>query len=150
MTSDEAPLHDVAEQRFVSSLRAVLEAQGKSQSALATMLGDVGLTWTQTTVSRVLSGNRGVSLGEAAAIAAALEVPLEAMLHDGAVVAGRAAILSAVERVEHALRSRDAAESAVVAAREVLAARLAEFAVEEYLGGPERDRVAAALGSFGS
>lgn len=150
MTSDEAPLHEAAERHFVTSLRAVLDAEGKSQSALAGMLEEVGLTWTQTTVSRVLSGNRGVSLGEAAAIAAALGVPLEAMLHDGEIVAGRAAILSAVERVEHALRSRDAAESAVVAAREVLAARLAEFAVEEYLGGPERDRVAAALGSFGS
>lgn len=147
MTRPRTVFHDDAETQFVTNLRSVLEARSYSQAAFAKLLTDAGLSWTQTTVSRVLSGARGVSLGEAAMIAEALDTPLELMLGRDERTMARTRLLEATERVEAASRERAAAAEAVENARAFLRSLVAASDLDALLDGTERARVEAALGS---
>jgi len=103
MSTGLAHLHDEAEQNFTAALRGLLDARGYTQGSFADGLQRAGLRWTQTTVSRVLAGSRGVSLGEAVTVAKVLGTSLELMVQGGEAATRRARFFALVEELESLL-----------------------------------------------
>lgn len=81
-----------AEDRLAANLTPMLERRGLTQEQLATAMTLQGYSWHASTVYKVVNGKRKVSLGEAMALARVLEVSLDALTNDSAVVT-RAEIL---------------------------------------------------------
>lgn len=68
---------------FGARVRATRERQGVSQQHVALVLEAMyGIPWHQTTVAKTESGERPIRLAEAVAVAQALSVPLDELLHD--------------------------------------------------------------------
>ncbi|MBU1250617.1 MAG: helix-turn-helix transcriptional regulator [Actinobacteria bacterium] len=65
---------------FATSLKKTRERLGLSQGALAELMQARGYKFHQATIYKVESGARRVSVGEAAALAEVLDVPLTSML----------------------------------------------------------------------
>ncbi|MGM9473166.1 helix-turn-helix domain-containing protein [Pseudarthrobacter sp. YS3] len=77
----EYPAPSVDEERFRMNMRLLREKRGWSQGEMSRRLIEAGWNiFHQTTVSRIESGERPIKLGEARAVAAILDVPLEKML----------------------------------------------------------------------
>lgn len=65
---------------FAKGLRAMRERMGKSQQWVATEMSERGYDWHQSTVYKSEAGNRKVSIGEAAHLAAVLNVTVDDLL----------------------------------------------------------------------
>jgi transcriptional regulator with XRE-family HTH domain len=78
MTSPESPARD--EVTFAENLKALRKAAGMSQEEFARAMTRRGIKWYQATVYKVENGERQIQLGEAAAAARILNVPLQQMI----------------------------------------------------------------------
>jgi transcriptional regulator with XRE-family HTH domain len=72
-------------QAFARSVKRARQLHGINQQQLAERLTEVGVPTTQSTVARVETGKRGVSLDDALAFSIALDVPLVRLLGGQAV-----------------------------------------------------------------
>lgn len=68
-----------AEDHFAANLRLLRDHRGLSQESLAKQMTDRGYKWGQATVYKIEKGERRMQLGEALAVAAILEVPVDKM-----------------------------------------------------------------------
>jgi len=92
------------EERFALNLRSALAERDISQEALAEAMSDMGHSWHQSTVYKVLTMKRRVGLGEAVDIARVLNIPMEMLISDGDSASLRATALQAVQRMIAARR----------------------------------------------
>jgi len=79
MTPPEYPAR--AEATFAENLKALRKAAGMSQEEFARAMTRRGIKWYQATVYKVENGERQIQLGEAAAAAQILNVPLQQMIN---------------------------------------------------------------------
>jgi transcriptional regulator with XRE-family HTH domain len=77
--ADEMNGHDV-DAAFSEALRATRERRSMTQGELAQQMSARGFDFHQQTVTKVENGRRKVTIGEATAMAAILEAPLEALI----------------------------------------------------------------------
>lgn len=78
-SDDDPQAPPSAEDHFARNLRLLLSDRGMSQEELANEMTARGHSWHQSTVYKVLNGSRKVGLGEAAAAAAILGMPVDKM-----------------------------------------------------------------------
>ena len=102
------PAHVVVDGIFGQRFRDAREALGLSQSTLAKLLREMGLSQIHaTTIGRIEHGARTVSIGEAVSICSFLGVPLTAMVSESEPIA---------PQVELARAQRDLASARELAA----------------------------------
>lgn len=71
---------ETPEDRLVARIRAYRRAQGWSQAELAREVATYGIAWNQTTVARIETRKRGLSLNEGAALLQLFEITPEGLL----------------------------------------------------------------------
>lgn len=89
------------EERFVARMAQARRKAGISQNALARELSATGLPFHQPTVARIEAGERGVSLNEAAAIAAVLELSLQEMCRNEGETPDKASLYGLIDELDH-------------------------------------------------
>ena len=77
------PSSDFADSIFARRLRAVRKQAGKTQKQLADLMADRGHKMRQSTVAKIESGERPVSIGEAVQLAEVLGASLMDLVTDG-------------------------------------------------------------------
>lgn len=108
---------------FALNMKAMREHRGIGQGRFAELMAERGYSWHQSTIPKVETGARAIRVGEAAAVADILDVPIEALFEAGDLtgLAELTASLSRVTTAEDALAAAQAEyDQAVVEAREQL------------------------------
>lgn len=114
------------DENFGAALKREREHRNLSQQALARRMRDLGFAWHPSTVGKIETRSRGVSIGEALALAAAVEVPVERLtIPDAASVDAVAARVRGYARwsigaLERAMQAVEAVSASVSALREEL------------------------------
>jgi len=75
--ADETLRTEAAERQFAANLKAVREARGMSQTALAERMSGLGHRWHQSTVTKIEAGRRAVRIGEARDLATILDTTVD-------------------------------------------------------------------------
>jgi transcriptional regulator with XRE-family HTH domain len=132
MPKQSEPLdHERAERAFAANMRALRVVLGLSQTDLASRVSDRGLVLHQTQIAKIEAGDRGVTIGEAVVLAAALGEPLERMVRTPRAPSKTELVELEAELQRRVAATRDA-EKARDAARN--AAASAELAFRERFG----------------
>ena len=121
-----------AEQHFPENLRAMREAKGISQAAIAKAMRERGHSWHQTTVARVEAGRQPPGLGETVDLAAILGVTVDRLTWPGPEAAEHALIARAAGALRTAWRETAAGSARLQAARESAERTAAERAKSRY------------------
>lgn len=116
MTSGEERRREAAE-RLGENVRAIREARGLSQDDLAREMTDRGWQYYQSTVYKIEHGERKVSFGEAADLAAILGTSLDRFAWTGAEANEQAMVNDAVATLRGRWEEAAGAASALLAAR---------------------------------
>lgn len=113
---------------FSWNVRAERLSRHWSQAELAERVSDfLGTTLHQTTVAKIESGSRSVSVDEAAAFAIALDVPIDRMLYEEALDWTQYTLDSIQREIETAQESLGEAEAALMEKMELERQKLEEL-----------------------
>lgn len=114
------------EKVFGLRIREMRQLRGWTQEELARRMAEAGFQMHQTTVAKLENGTRPTNVGEIAALAALLEVPIGALFG----TADRAERQRAVQTLEFRLRSLKAESEAIFDKRAELDIRMSHLAFE--------------------